>query len=338
MNNCKRFITTLCAALLLINLQTFATFSITAVDTVTKEVGSAGASCIAGSIMLSDVFPGKGIVHTQASYTQTNQSRARGYFNQGDSPADIISKTNNRDSNPRVRQYGVVRLDYIGKSAAYSGSGCQNYKGHIIGRNYTIQGNILDGRFILDSMETRFLNTPGNLSDKMMAALQGAKKPGADTRCRRYNKSTISAFIRMARPNDPSTDFYLDLNVNNTSGSTDPIDRLQDKYDDWTATNIKNRNQKISFKIVVNQNHPNPFSNVTNIQYTLLKPAKVSLAVFNTSGRKIRSLVNKSQEPGKYEVSWDGTDQYGKSAVGGVYMYMIRLGSEVQTYRMLLVR
>ncbi|SVC36246.1 uncharacterized protein METZ01_LOCUS289100, partial [marine metagenome] len=42
------------------------TFSIVAVDPVTQEVGSAGASCINGSIIISDVHPGIGAVHTQS--------------------------------------------------------------------------------------------------------------------------------------------------------------------------------------------------------------------------------------------------------------------------------
>jgi hypothetical protein len=42
-----------------------ATFSIAAVDPGTGEVGSAGASCISGSLILSDVHPGVGVVHTE---------------------------------------------------------------------------------------------------------------------------------------------------------------------------------------------------------------------------------------------------------------------------------
>jgi len=50
------------------------TFSICAIDTVTGEVGSAGASCIdenaiaGGCIILSDVLPGVGVIHTQAGF------------------------------------------------------------------------------------------------------------------------------------------------------------------------------------------------------------------------------------------------------------------------------
>ena len=60
---------------------------------------------------------------------------------------------------------------------------CFDYKNHIIGDHYAIQGNILLGQSILDSMESRFLNTSGSLSEKLMASLQGAKVIGADTRC-----------------------------------------------------------------------------------------------------------------------------------------------------------
>ena len=42
------------------------TFSIVAVDTMTGQVGSAGASCIQGSIIISDIHPGLGAIHTQS--------------------------------------------------------------------------------------------------------------------------------------------------------------------------------------------------------------------------------------------------------------------------------
>ncbi len=347
MKNSKFIFIIFCTILFIINLQTFATFSITAVDTVTKEVGSAGASCIGapqipqGCLILSDVHPGVGVVHTQASYLEGNQNLAKGYMNQGDSPQEIVDKVVNNDvqSNSGPRQYGVVDLVDNGRSAGYSGSGCQDYKGHILGKNYAIQGNILKGEEILDSMESRFLETEGTLSDKLMAALQGAKVRGADTRCYNQNKSTISAFIRVAKPNDPDNDLYCDLNVNTTSGSTDPIDVLQGKYDDWLATNIKSKNKIISHKVIVSQNYPNPFTKSTTISYNLLEATQVTLRIFNTSGQEINTLVNDFRETGKYNTSWDGSDQSGNPVVGGVYIYVLRVGdSEIQTYRMLLVR
>src|SRR6185436_1569415 len=90
------------------------TFSICAVDPATGQVGSAGATCIASSgtsaIIISDVHPGRGVVHSQASYLPANQNYARTLMNLGLSPQQIIDSVTLHDvqSNPAIRQYGVV--------------------------------------------------------------------------------------------------------------------------------------------------------------------------------------------------------------------------------------
>ena len=327
--------------LLILKLQTFATFSICAVDTVTEEVGSAGASCIAGSIMLSDPHPGVGVIHSQAYWNQSNQNLASGYMDDGDSPEQIVDKivANDVQNNPSIRQYGVVDLVDNGRSAAYTGSGTSDYKGHILGKNYSIQGNILLGKEILDSIESRFNETQGTLADKLMAGLQGAKVIGADTRCDQYNKSTISAFLRVAKKDDNANDMYLDLNVDNTSGSTDPIDVLQQDYDDWLATDIKSPYNSGNFNtVILSRNYPNPFSHTTFIQYNLTEQARIVLKVYTTSGREIITLVNKNQSPANYKVTWDGRDNIGNTVIGGVYIIKLNTGSYTETRKVLLVR
>ena len=52
------------------------TFSIVAVDTLTGQIGSAGASCIQGSIIISDIHPGLGAIHTQSYWNGSNQDSA----------------------------------------------------------------------------------------------------------------------------------------------------------------------------------------------------------------------------------------------------------------------
>jgi uncharacterized Ntn-hydrolase superfamily protein len=224
------------------------TFSIVAVDPVTGQVGSAGASCIAGSIIISDVHPGVGVIHTQSFYLAQNQNYANYLMNQGYSPQEIIDSlvANDAQNNPAIRQYGIVDLIGGGRSAAYTGASCIDYKGHLLGPDYAIAGNILLGPQILDSMETKFLNTPGTLADKLMAALQGAKVIGADTRCTSRGTSSISAFIRVANPQDTTGQLHLHLNVNNTPVGVDPIDSLQILYNMWIPVEL------ISFTASVN--------------------------------------------------------------------------------------
>jgi len=70
----------------------------------------------------------------------------------------------------------------------------------------------------------------------MMAALQGAKVVGADTRCTANGTSSLSAFIRVARPADPIGGFYCDLNVPSLPDGMEPIDSLQTLFDAWLET------------------------------------------------------------------------------------------------------
>lgn len=220
------------------------TFSIVAVDSVTGEVGSAGATCLdnsnisGGALIISDVHPGRGAVHTQASWRPGNQSNARNRMAAGDSPDQIITyvNANDVDGDSTIRQYGIVDFGPGGspRSAGYTGVNTLDYKNHIVGPNYAIQGNILLGQEILDSMESRFLQTQGTLADKLMAALQGANVPGADTRCLSEGVSSRSAFLRVAKAHDMVGHFYLDLLVGETPFGEEPIDSLQTMYDNWT--------------------------------------------------------------------------------------------------------
>ena len=254
-----------------------ATFSIVAVDTTTGEVGSAGGSCIAGSIIISDIHPGVGAIHTQAYYLPSNQNYATSLMDEGYSPSEIMEllEENDVQNNPSIRQYGAVDLfsgnnygliyEYecneiegaiwhgtsgsdqlaecsdptIARSATFTGSNCSSWKGHINGINYAIQGNILLNENILLGLERGFNLTNGSLDQKLMAAMQEAKYPGADTRCLDEGISTLSAFIRVAKPTDMN-EYYMDLNVNSvipyyTENGVwiDPIDTLQTLYDNW---------------------------------------------------------------------------------------------------------
>lgn len=227
------------------------TFSIVAVDTVTGEIGSAGASCLDeiqfpgsnGAIIISDILPGRGAIHTQSYWNATNQANARLKMEEGLSPAEILDwlKVNGVGGafGAQQRQYGIVDFDPANgqpRSAAFTGTTCMDWKGHKTGVTYAIQGNILLGPAILDSMEARFLATAGTLADRLMAALQGANVVGADTRCTDNGTSSLSAFLRIGRPGDADDSLYLDLNVPSLPAGMEPIDSLQTLYDNWTLT------------------------------------------------------------------------------------------------------
>jgi len=79
----------------------------------------------------------------------------------------------------------------------------------------------------------------------------------------------------------------------------------------------------------LSQNYPNPFSSLTAISYSIAKSAvggrssAISLKVYDLTGRLVRTLVDRSQEPGYYKVSWDGRDDSGKQVAPGIYFYKL---------------
>ena len=211
------------------------TFSIVAVDTITGEVGSAGASCIQGSIIISDIHPGVGAIHTQSYWNAINQDSAASLMDQGYSPQNIIDwlVENDAENNPTIRQYGIIDLIDGGRSAGFTGENCFDFKGHKLGENYAIQGNILLGQSILDDMEAASLTQYGTFEEKLMASLMAANVIGADTRCTPYGTPAISAFIRVADPDNSEDSLYMDINVNNAPLTLNPLDSLNVLYWDW---------------------------------------------------------------------------------------------------------
>ena len=214
------------------------TFSIVAVNPATGEVGSAGASCIAGSIIISDIHPGVGAIHTQSYWNQSNQDSASSLMDLGYSPEEIIDWLieNDAQNNPSIRQYGIIDLIDDGRSAGFTGENCFDYKNYILGQTYAIQGNILLGQEILDSMEIAFTSTYGTLDEKLIAALLAANVPGADTRCLPYGTPALSAFIRMAKSEDENDSFFMDINVQSCPTNLSPIDSLFTLYWDWKSS------------------------------------------------------------------------------------------------------
>ena len=272
------------------------TFSIVAADPETGEVGSAGASCVdlngfgLDADFLGQLFPGLGAINTQAWYSELNQLNAANRLLAGDTPQEVIDwlVSNDVGSNPGLRQYGVVA--FVGEetqAAAHTGSSTDDWKGHLTGDNYAIQGNILLGASVLDSMEANFLNTSGSLSDKLMAALQGANVVGADARCADNGTSSLFAFLKVAQPDDVQGDPSLVLGVITADGDqVEPIDSLQALYEEWTLVNTIFPAQNYSSKINV---YPNPVNEVLNFQ--IAENEAESVEVINGAGQLMLKIT-----------------------------------------------
>ncbi|OYD15062.1 hypothetical protein CH330_06755 [candidate division WOR-3 bacterium JGI_Cruoil_03_51_56] len=80
---------------------------------------------------------------------------------------------------------------------------------------------------------------------------------------------------------------------------------------------------------------PNPVHGLAQVRFSLARPADVRLAVFDRTGRKVRSLLNARMKLGDYCVTWDGRDEVGRKLSQGVYFVQLAVAGD--TYRQKLV-
>jgi photosystem II stability/assembly factor-like uncharacterized protein len=87
----------------------------------------------------------------------------------------------------------------------------------------------------------------------------------------------------------------------------------------------------ISFSL--RQNYPNPFNPSTTIEYDIVHGDDVSLTIYDVLGKKVSTVVNQWQEPGRYRVEFDGS-----SLPSGAYYYTLKTSSLSASKQMLLIK
>lgn len=85
--------------------------------------------------------------------------------------------------------------------------------------------------------------------------------------------------------------------------------------------------------------YPNPFNPRTTIAFDLPEAAKIELAVYDTAGRLVRTLITgRDFSEGHHEQNWDGRDLHGNKVAAGIYVYRLMAGSRHESGRMILVK
>ena len=89
---------------------------------------------------------------------------------------------------------------------------------------------------------------------------------------------------------------------------------------------------------ILEQNYPNPFNIQTTIAYLIPQEGKVQLTIYNILGQPVRRLVDKVQNAGPHQVSWDARDKGGRMVGSGVYVYRLQAGEYQQIRRLVLLK
>ena len=86
------------------------------------------------------------------------------------------------------------------------------------------------------------------------------------------------------------------------------------------------------------QNAPNPFNPRTVIRFQIDVASSAELAIFDSAGRRVRTLVAEELPAGVHSISWDGTDDSGRVQPSGRYLYRLTSGDHSVTRSMVLVK
>jgi hypothetical protein len=96
-------------------------------------------------------------------------------------------------------------------------------------------------------------------------------------------------------------------------------------------SNDEYRTRNIEFRLL--QNKPNPFSTLTALSYELGAPARTTLKIYDITGKLVKILVDKRQDPGVYQIHWEGKD------IGsGIYFYRLQSGDYSTTKKLILLK
>ena len=90
------------------------------------------------------------------------------------------------------------------------------------------------------------------------------------------------------------------------------------------------------------QNFPNPFNPVTKIRFgvpvTGENNPNLQISIYDTQGKKIKTIISGVFTPGSYQVEWDGTNEEGHPVGSGIYIYRLESSEFIQARKMMLIR
>lgn len=157
------------------------TFSIVARDSKTKALGVCVSTAVpaVGSVV-PHVKEGVGAIATQAHTNVFYGINGLKLLKMGFSAQTALEAILREDRNKEKRQ--VIIIDAKGGTAAFTGKETGEWKGHLIGKDYAIAGNILVGSQVLKAMAERFESAEGNLAQRLLEALEAGQEAGGDKR------------------------------------------------------------------------------------------------------------------------------------------------------------
>lgn len=159
------------------------TYSIVARDPDTGELGVAVQShWFSVGPIVAWAEAGVGAVATQSFVDPSYGKNGLDLMRAGKSAPDTLKELLAKDEGREVRQ--VAMIDAHGRVEAWTGKNDIEAAGHIVGKNFSVQANLMLNDKVWPAMARAFESAKGDLADRMLAALDAAQAAGGDIRGR----------------------------------------------------------------------------------------------------------------------------------------------------------
>ncbi len=203
------------------------TFSVVARDPDNGDIGVIVQSkfpCV-GSVVpwaMAEV----GAIATQAWANVSYGPRGLELLKEGKSATAVLDALVGSDEGAQHRQVGIV--DANEQVAVHTGTECMDWAGHVTGKGFTCQGNILARADVVQDMASAYESTDGDLIDKLFAALNAGQAAGGD---RRGMQSAAILVVRKGGGYEGGNDRYVDVRVDEHPAPIAELERIFKIYD-----------------------------------------------------------------------------------------------------------
>jgi uncharacterized Ntn-hydrolase superfamily protein len=167
---------------------------------------------------------GVGAIATQAKTNIFYGINGLKLLKAGLSPQAALEAMLKEDPDRESRQ--VIIIDSEGRTAAFTGKENIGWKGHSVGENYVVAGNMLVGSEVIEAMAQTFRDSEGELAERLLKALEAGQEAGGDKRGR------MSAALLIASQQRIEPRLILDLKVDKHQ---DPVKELKKTFEKRAA-------------------------------------------------------------------------------------------------------
>jgi uncharacterized Ntn-hydrolase superfamily protein len=199
------------------------TYSIVARDSETGEIGVAVQShWFSVGTVVSWAEAGVGAIATQSFVNISFGPLGLKLLKEGKTANEALQILLSTDNAKDYRQVAII--DANGNVAAFTGKNCIPEAGHIVGKNFSVQANMMKSNEVWSMMEKAFQNTKGSLAEKMIAALEGAESVGGDIR----GKQSAALLVVKGKASDKTwEDKIVDIRIDD---NPEPLKELKRIY------------------------------------------------------------------------------------------------------------